>query len=195
MVAMRGEYLLRHLEKFLGKATERWQTSDEASFQVLLFPNNPYTTENCLVTFGLSAVELSLGAEQPRLATVELLICANNEIEPKRLAATLIGVASHALRHRSLPDLHEVLPGQGAVHDNPLFEHFYLTSPGYFPAEFDRCTAVVPPIEMVQLLPITSRERVIITQQGWAHFEEAAVADDIDLLEYDRRAEIVVRDS
>jgi len=190
MVAIRGEYLLRHLEQFLGEASERWQESTAARFQVLLFRAQPDEGVNCLVTYGLSAVELALGSGPSRSAAIELMICADQMIEPKRLAATLIGVGMHALTQGALPDLHQVLPGQGAVHDHPLFEHFYLTSPGYFPAEFDRCAGLMPPIEMVQLLPVSTRERAMIARQGWENFEDAASSGEIDLLLYDRRPEV-----
>lgn len=192
MASIQGEYLLRHYEQFLGeiKGAEYVSQGAGGTVQILLFRDQPEPGLNCAVTFGLSAVQVALGSPPTRNGRMELLICADATIEIPRLAGPLLVVARRAMKYRRLPDMHDVLEGEGAVSENPLFEHIYLTNPGYFPAEFDECKSVSPPVEIFQLLPISNRERDMIVGEGWKCFERGASAQDIDFAQYDRRPEV-----
>jgi hypothetical protein len=192
MASIQGEYLLRHYERFLGevKGAEYVSEGKGGTFQILLFRDQPEPGLNCVVTFGVSAADIALGRQSQRRARVELMICADASIEIARLAGPLMVVARTALEARRLPDLHELMEGEGAVSENPLFEHIYLTNPGYFPAEFDACEGVAPPIEIVQLVPVSNGEREIITRLGWARFEDGAAEQGVDFAQYDRRPEV-----
>ena len=191
-VNLQAELILRHLEQYLGPWNERWLSSgnDASPFQVLLFPKQPEPDGQCLVTFGLSAHQLRIEGQSGNTSRMEFAICAASSFDSKELAALLIAVGLDAVTRHVTPGIHGVLMGSGAVLSNPLFEHFYLSFPGYFPAEFELCETVSPPVVIAQLIPITSGERELIERQGWRSFESAMVDQRIDLLAFDTRQEL-----
>jgi len=187
-----GELVLQHLEQFLGPFKERWLNSASPSLQVMWFPECPEPNSQCLVTYGLSAHILQIISNGNSVNKMELIICTKSSIDSKALAALLFAIGQDALVQHATPGVHRVLIGEGAVLSNPLFEHFYLTLPGYFPDEFAICEALSPPVTMVQLIPISSREREVIEKQGWRVFEDELVKQDIDLLAFDTRLELLI---
>lgn len=160
------------------------------SFQVLLFPDRPELNSQCLVTYGLSAHLCQIVGNSDSTAKIELIVCADASFESKALATLLFAVGHDAVTRHTIPEVHEVLMGVGAVLSNPVFEHFYLTFPGYFPVEFELCEAISPPVAFVQLIPVSSKERDLIAKQGWRAFENAIVEQHIDLLSFDARNEL-----
>ncbi|MDZ4151301.1 suppressor of fused domain protein [Methylicorpusculum sp.] len=188
---LQGEHILLHLERFLGVSKKRWLCpGDESPFQVLLFPECPDSSSQCLVTYGLSAHQLRIMGKNDSVIQVELIICADSLFDPKVLAASLIAVGLDAIRKNAIPTVHEVLLGEGAVSSNPVFEHLYLTFPGFFSPEFELCETVSPPVAIVQLIPISTNEKKLIAKRGWRVFEEGLAKQDIDLFKFDQRKEL-----
>lgn len=190
-VNLQGEIVLRHLERFLGPLKKRWLNDAAPSFQVLLFSDRPKRDSQCLVTYGLSAHLLQIVGNGDSTIKMELLICADSSFDPEALAALLFAVGQDAVTQHATPGVRKVLMGSGAILLNPVFEHFYLTFPGYFPAEFEMCEAVSSPVAIVQLIPISSKEREAIEKQGWRAFEDGMVEQHIDLLAFDNRRELM----
>jgi hypothetical protein len=190
-VSLQGEIVLRHLERFLGPFKARWLGSEKenANFQVLLFSEHSNYDFQCLTTFGLSAVPLHI-ASKDAVTRMEFMICANLSMDSKALVALLMAVGRHATVHWTTPGIHGVLAGSGAVLTNPVFEHFYLTCPGYLPTGFGLCESLSPPVVMGQLVPVSSNERELIEKKGWRAFEYAVVEQGIDLLAFDNRKEL-----
>lgn len=187
---LQGELVLRHLERFMGPLKERWLNDAAPSFQVMLFSECPERGNQCLVTYGLSAHLFQIVGKGDSTTRMELIICADSSFDPKALAALLFAIGQNAVARHAIPEVHGVLMGAGAVLSNPMFEHFYLTFPGYFPAEFEICEAVSPPVAMIQLIPISFREHEIIVKQGWRTFENGVAEQHIDLLAFDTRREL-----
>lgn len=193
-INLQGEVVLRHLEQFLGGFTKRWISNNDdkaASFQVLLFPECPDSECFCLATYGLSAHELAIANNADMAVRMELIICADSTCDDNALAALLMAVGHELLKHHSTPGVHGVLPGNGPVLENPIFQGFYLALPGYFPVEFEVCENISPPVAICQLIPISSREAELVNNSGWRAFENAIVDQCADLLAFDRRIEIV----
>lgn len=194
MVSIQGEYVLRHLEEFLGPSTLSWSRvgKDALPFQVLLFPERPELDSQSLVTYGLSAYPLRIIGKNDSELRIELAICADSTFDSRDLVALLIAIGLKAFKRQATPGAHGVLEGEGAILTNPVFEHFYLTFPGYFPSEFELCETVSPPVAIIQLIPISSKERELIMERGWRYFEQAIVEQGIDLLKFDRRRELIL---
>ncbi len=192
--SLQGQLVLRHLERFLGAPKIRWLSSgdDTSAFQVLQFSERPTPESQCLVTFGLSAYQLHVINKSHATTRSEFVICADSSFETKALAALLIAIGLDAVARNATAEVHDVLAGSGAVWSNPVFEHFYLTFPGYFPEDFELCEAVSPPVSFVQLVPVSSRERRAIFRQGWRAFENSIVNQKIDLLAFDTRREVAL---
>ena len=188
---IQGEIVLQHIEATLGQPDEVWRRERDGSllqFQVLLFRNKPEDGSFCLVTFGLSAHHF----EGPKggILRFELLLCGRSHFDSKALSALLIAVGRYCLGKHSAPGLHGILPGDGAVLDNPKFEHIYWSFPGLLPEEFELCRNVSPPVHFFQLLPISSAERDLIQSLGWREFEDRLCRSRVDVLEFDRREEV-----
>lgn len=190
---LQGERVLRHLEEFLGSATLSWSRvgEDALPFQVLLFPECPELDGQSLVTYGLSAHPLRIIGKNDSDFRMEFAICADSTFDSRNLVALLIAVGLKTFERLATPGAHEVIAGEGAILTNPVFEHFYLTFPGYFPTEFELCETVFPPVAIIQLIPISSKERELIMEKGWRFFEQTIVEQGIDLLKFDRRRELI----
>lgn len=190
-----GEVLLVHFERFLGPMSHRWSGKGrpENAFEVLEFSGRPQLDSQCLVTFGLSAHHLQIAREGNSTIRMELAIFAYRTFDSKVLGALLFAVGLDAIERHLTSGLHGVLNGSGPVLSggNPEFEHLYLASPGYFPRSFDWCTELSPPVAIVQLIPISSGERKLITEVGWSAFEDAIAERNIDLLKFDARSAVV----
>lgn len=193
----RAEAVLDHLEKHLGGTFERLRLKGKSDlgFEVLSFEHAPNFGDRSLVTYGLSAHRLScletLGRND---RCVELMLCANGSYRAEELAALLIAVGTHVLDNHEIPCEHDILDGSGPVRSggNSRFEHLYLTAPGYFEPDFQRCSLIDPPAEIVHLVPITSEERSIIRECGWQMFEDAVITQSIDLLDFDNRQAVCI---
>lgn len=193
-VNFEADILLEHLEQFLGAMKSRWRRKNEfeESFEVFLYSEQPESDCQCLVTFGLSAHQLQLVGKCDCVFRMELAICASSLFDSKALGALLFAVGLDILEHHTTPGVHGVLGGCGSVlaNGNPIFEHLYLASPGYFPHEFELCLDLSPPVAIIQLIPISSGERDLIENEGWEVFEDAIIEQGIDLLEFDGRREV-----
>lgn len=194
MINSEAEILFDYFERFLGPMKSSWRGKDgqEMPFQVLAYPKQPELDCLTLITFGLSAHQLQVSDNCEGKVRMELLICANSSFESKLLYPLLFAAGLDALEHHATPGVHGVLNGSGPVliGGNPLFEHLYLTHPGFFPKEFDLCEELSPPVSIAQIIPISSNEREFIVREGWSEFENRATEQSVDFLEFDARKEV-----
>ena len=188
---LEGEILLRHIEQYLGSPSRVWRHNADGGdlpAQVLLFSHQPAEGTGCLLTFGLSTHQLITRGGSP--IRTELVICARDSFDNRSIAALLLSVASNAIETHTFPGIHEVLVGKGPVLSNDSFEHFYLTYPGYFSKEFEVCSELTPPVTFSQLIPVSSSEYALLVQRGWKFLEAQFEAREVDLLDFDRRAQV-----
>jgi hypothetical protein len=158
-----------------------------------MYEGQPFWDCNTYCTFGLSDIRLATSGTANSLQ-LEYLICANSTYDPDIIAALLLAVAEYTNAHKHTPGVHGVLCGSGPVlHGGSLlFEHFYLAQPGYFQPEF-RSTkkSADQEVELVQLIPVTEKEKSLIQSVGWEVFEELLIEQEIDVVAFDSRAEIL----
>lgn len=188
-----ADLLLDHFESHLGNIKNSFRAKKEGDFpfMVLSYSQQSNGVNNVLLTCGLSAHRLYVGSEN-RLTRIELGIFARGSWDNSALSSLLTSVALYLYEAHEAPGAHGILPGEGAVLNggNPLFESFYLRSPVGFPEDLSICESNSLPIEILQLIPITSSEEKIIRAAGWKAFEEAVIVQKIDLLSFDTRLEV-----
>lgn len=189
-----AEVLYDHFESFLGQTEQRWHTrnNDGEALSVFEYIGQPDSAATTLLTFGLSSHQFRTRAPTAVTLRTELMICANSEFDAKALSALLFAVSFDALVEHLMPAEHGVLPGSGPVlgAGNPRFEHLYFARPGFFPVKFQRVENILIPIDVMQLIPISTREKELISAEGWEAFEDLVIAQGIDLLEFDQRDEV-----
>jgi hypothetical protein len=186
--------LLDHYDHYLGRMENSFQGKDEKKipFMVLSFSGRESGPSHCLVTHGMSAHQLSVPGKDSPVRT-ELAVFTNAPVGSKTLGALLIAVGMHFLDTHASPGAHGILPGSGPViaGGNPKFESFYVRSPVSFPPAFAHCSLAGSGIDILQLIPVTNNEAHAIACGGWAAFEAAAASQNIDLLSFDQREEVV----
>ena len=187
-----ADVLLDHFEHYLGNMESSFRAKKDGDFpfMVLVYPPKPSGADSILMTCGLSAHRLYVPSEN-RTTRIELGIFAREGPSKAVLNALLTAVALHLLETHESPGRHGILPGEGPVlaGGNPSFESFYLRPPVGLPDGFASCGDLSSPIEILQLIPITSGEERLIANAGWCAFEQAVLAQQIDLLSFDTRRE------
>lgn len=190
-----AEALYDHFENFLGQAQHRWHSRGKSGFSINVFEyiGQPDSAATTLLTFGLSSHQLRTREVTPVAVRTELMICANAEFHSKALSALLFAVAFDALDEHLIPAEHRVLSGSGPVltGGHARFEHLYFARPGFFPLNFQRFEEVSLPVDVMQIIPISTSEKELISIEGWESFEDLVIAQGIDLLDFDRRDEVV----
>jgi hypothetical protein len=184
--------LFDHYEANLGKMTSSSSLKgvSEQEFLVFIYEGQPYEDCTTYVTVGVSDHPLHSRRSHCD-ERLEYMICAESKYDRKLMVAVLMGLAIRSMESRETVDIHGVWAGEGPVviGGSPLFEHLYLTNPGHFAAAIDLCEGAVPPIKIVQVIPITSGERAFIEANGWEAFENKLDQQEIDLMGFDSRAE------
>jgi hypothetical protein len=187
--------LFDHYEANLGKMTSSSSLKGmpKQDFLVFIYEGQPYEDCTTYVTVGVS--DHPLHSRRTHCdERLEYMICAESTYDQKLMVAVLMGLAVRSTDSRETAGIHGVWTGVGPViiGGNPLFEHFYLTNPGHFAASIDRCDDVEPPIQIVQVIPITSGEHAFIVAHGWEAFESRLDQQEIDLMGFDSRLEFSV---
>nr|WP_308633446.1 suppressor of fused domain protein [Massilia sp. YIM B02443] len=146
-----------------------------------------------LITCGLSAHRLSLADEPLKRVEREFLICADNGNDINALAALLIAVSMDSLDNHVTQKIYSVMPGSGAVlsRGNPIFEHLFLSKPLGFPEGFGNCENSSSSLEIIQIIPLSERERRVVSTEGRQVLEKRLAGDLENLLRFDWRTECV----
>lgn len=185
--------LFDHYDKHLGRVELNWNLIDLPKEKFRVFAYGSQSDESCstVCTFGLSDLELAV-SDTAAKARLEYLICTRRTFSTEAIASLLLAIGHYTIEEMNTPGLHGILEGDGPVlyGGNTAYEHFYLSVPKSFTAKFAACEATIPTIAFVQLIPITSNEKVFIDQNGWEKFEARLLSSDIDMAEFDRRNEI-----
>jgi len=123
---------------------------------------------------------------------MELGIFTKEGLNKTVLNSPLTAVGMHFFERHESPGPHGIFLGEGPVLEggNPLFQSLYLRPPFGLPEGFAICSGSSTPIEIFQLIPITAHEQHLIVTNGWDKFEQAVLAQKIDLLLFNVRQEI-----
>lgn len=187
--------LFDHYERHLGGVKLHWKLRDSPDYDLKIFCFDvPRTNDgNALCTFGISD-HLLYTADGGRRSRLEHVVFLRDAGKRERVAALLLALASHALEKHHSPGIHHVLSGKGPVlhGGNPDFEHFYLSRPLAGKPELAICDAVAPPIELVQLIPISSVEKAFVETWGGPRFEQLLLQQGIDLQAFDERSQLAL---
>jgi hypothetical protein len=54
------------------------------------------------------------------------------------------------------------------------------------------CSGASPAIRILQVLPITAKERAVVENEGFEWFENLLAAQDLDLMDFESRDELAV---
>ena len=187
--------LFDHYERHLGGVRLHWKLRDSPDYDLEIFCfDAPRTNDgHTLCTFGLSDHQL-YSPDGERRSRLEHVVFLRDAGKREQVAALLLAIASHALGKHHSPGIHHVLPGEGPVlHEgNPDFEHFYLCRPLAGEPEFALFGATVPPIALVQLIPISSAEKVFIETWGGPRFEQLLLEQGVDFRGFDERTQVAL---
>lgn len=188
-----ADLLLDHFDKYLGKGEGSWKWGEgrETHFYVFLFACPFAADSHVLVTCGLSAHQFAMADSPEKKIRREFLICADKSSDPKALAALLIAVGIDALNAHAVHAVGSVMLGDGPVLSggNAAFENLYVATPLGFPYGFATCEQLSPPVEIVQIVPISEKEMKFVMANGGHVLEENLMANLSNLLRFDRRKE------
>jgi hypothetical protein len=189
--------LFDHYEANLGVASGRMGLTATSTPAVAIFVYESCPYEDCTTyaTFGLSDYSLHSRSthEDERY---EFLVSANSKYEQKVVASLLLGLAREAIATQQCAGFHGIEPGIGPVikDGNPLFQNLYFTQCGSFESDIDVCSGASPSIRILQVLPITAKERAVVENEGFEWFEHLLAAQDLDLMDFESRDELAVSD-
>ncbi|MCK6545900.1 suppressor of fused domain protein [Myxococcota bacterium] len=177
-----------HLVHHLGAPSARFSTFTDGRpmrFEVLRFRDRPVRGATLHATLGLCEHPFAL---QHGAVREELVFSAWQRFDDWDVPAMLHTIASMIATRETA-----VLRGQVLDPGRPLFpgstlSALYFTAPPYVPEAFDYLATTVPPTLFVGLVPISTREAQVITEQGWSRFEDSLVARNPDLLDLTRQS-------
>lgn len=186
--------LFDHYCSHLGKVKKNWNLKDvpKEELRILGFSSAAAIADAQICTFGLSDHPLKTVAND-KSYRVEYMISTGAATDVGKIASLLLAISEHTIKRGVFPGVHNVLGGNGPVlyGGNPVFEHFYLTRPIDLARDFAICLSVEPPIEIVQLVPISTKERKFIESNGWESFEKLLLEEHKNLLLFDGRSVVI----
>jgi hypothetical protein len=186
-----SDMVLSHIEKYFSGVPLVWKQTKDGSvlpFQVLKFADAPFTGGYTCVTYGLSTHIISLASGD--VIRAELVMSAESGFQVDSVVALLLAVGNYVIRGHFLSGLCATLPGEGAVFDNPKFEHIFLSNRWAGSFVFDVLKSTNPYTHFIRVLPISSSELDYIKSHSCHSFENELIDQGINMLELDRRTEV-----
>lgn len=170
--------MLDHYEHHLGPILETIAVL--RGIRVLAF-RSPFEDSLVLATDGMR--DVAAPGEQP---SVELVMLAT-PADASACAAMLCDLAHYPRDHGTLLDrFHAVPVGAGIVPGSRLTS-LLLTMPWFWTAEFYAC-GKGRRVDMVQVIPISERERALFREEGCEALESALEAADFNLVDLGRES-------
>ena len=105
---------------------------------------------------------------------------------PPNAAAVLFQVAGGLIRRGAGLLRGEVVGPRGRVFGRGNLTALYSTAPNYLPDAFAVCEDGKRSIVLTWLVPIADSEAAFVRSRGWRAFEDALVAQNPDLTDFDR---------
>ncbi|HVZ45440.1 MAG TPA: suppressor of fused domain protein [Ramlibacter sp.] len=159
-----------HYEKHLGEIARGWSDEDRMhGVQVVCFESQPEPGVRSYATLGLSEHVVDLpGARKVRQ---ELLMSANDDVEPAAIAGLMLSIAEHVLRGGKALLRGDVLGPATPVVPGASTTAIYVTNPSPFDESLTHFESPSPPTVFAYLVPITGTEAALVVGRGWKWFE------------------------
>ena len=184
--------VIDHLERFCGPIVEGWAHDPDGQrmpFQIVRLQSGPVVDTVTFSTVGLGKIPLKCSRSH-KIIRHELVMLAHSAAVPPNLGPLLQQVAAEAVA-RSSPYLRgEVIGPRGPLFENSTVTALYVSSPAYFPDDFDQVDESFGSMIIAWLVPITDQEASFVNDRGWNEFERELEKHDPDLIDF-LRASIV----
>lgn len=195
---MEDSGLIGHIESNLGMlgSGKTWRT-DEAGkalpYQIVSFRDKPIEKVTTYTTLGLSNHVMKLIDKEGHAVTevrMELLASAYESIGSAPVVSLMMFIAEAALDRHECPWKGTVISLGAPISDSEEFRFIYCMEAGYFADDFKIYETSNPKTVFVNLVPITINEREFIQGNGSEAFNALLIAQQPDLLSFDKRPEI-----
>jgi antitoxin YqcF len=172
--------LPEHYECELGQIVRGWSDNREThGIQVVSFNSQPEPHVTTFATLGLS--KHIFGKSSDRQIRQEILISANDNFSPDKVAGLLLSIAEMVLKRETVLLRGEVIGPASPIIEGSRLDAIYVTNPSPFRNTLVNFSSALPSTIFAYLVPITSIEASQILVKGWRWFEHELEAENPDI--------------